>query len=91
MSKRVFCFALSALFFAPYFSAQAAQAGKVYRVGYLSGGFASSTFNIDAVRRELRELGYIEGKNISFEPRYAEDKSEFSKAPSPLIFPLSNR
>jgi putative tryptophan/tyrosine transport system substrate-binding protein len=53
---------------------------KVYRVGYLSGGFATSTFNIDAVRRELRELGYVEGKNISFEPRYAEDKSERSPA-----------
>jgi putative ABC transport system substrate-binding protein len=57
-------------------SAEAQQAGKVYRVGRLSGGLSSSTFNIDALRRELRELGYIEGKNISFELRYAEEKPE---------------
>jgi putative ABC transport system substrate-binding protein len=80
MKKNVIRIALSAMLFALCSSAEAQQAGKVYRVGYLSGGFASSTFNIDAVRRELRELGYVEGKNISFEPRYAEDKSGRSPA-----------
>jgi len=57
-------------------SAEAQQAGKVYRVGRLSGGLSSSTFSLDALRRELRELGYIEGKNISFERRSAEEKPE---------------
>jgi ABC-type uncharacterized transport system substrate-binding protein len=42
----------------------------------LSGGLSSSTFSLDALRRELRELGYVEGKNISFELRYAEEKPE---------------
>jgi putative ABC transport system substrate-binding protein len=54
----------------------AQQPGKVYRVGRLSGTLSSSTFGIDSLRRELRELGYIEGKNIVFELRYAEDKPE---------------
>ena len=56
--------------------AEAQQPGKVYRVGRLSGGISSSTYGYDAIRRELRELGYVEGKNISFERRYAEDKPE---------------
>ena len=56
--------------------AQAQQTGKVYRVGRLSGSLSSSTFSIDAMRRELRELGYVEGKNIVFELRYAEEKPE---------------
>ena len=56
--------------------ADAQQAGKIYRVGRLSGGLSSSTFSLDALRRELRELGYVEGKTISFELRYAEEKPE---------------
>jgi putative ABC transport system substrate-binding protein len=56
--------------------AEAQQTGKVYRVGRLSGGLSTSTFSTDAIRRELQQLGYVEGKNISFEHRYAENKSE---------------
>lgn len=67
---------LGATLVALCFSAEAQQPGKVYRVGRLSGGLSSSTFSIDALRRELRDLGYVEGKNIAFEHRYAEDKSE---------------
>jgi putative ABC transport system substrate-binding protein len=64
------------LLYALCFPAEAQQAGKVYRVGRLSGSLSSSTFNLDALRRELRDLGYVEGKNISFELRYAEEKPE---------------
>jgi hypothetical protein len=39
--------------------AEAQQPGKVYRVGRLSGGLSRSTFSVDALRRELRELGYV--------------------------------
>ena len=68
--------AVSAMVFALCFSAEAQQPGKIYRVGRLSGGVSSSTFAHDATRRELRELGYIEGKNIVFELRNAEEKPE---------------
>jgi putative ABC transport system substrate-binding protein len=64
------------LLFALCFPVQAQQPGKVYRVGRLSGSLSSSTFSLDALRRELRDLGYVEGKNISFELRYAEEKPE---------------
>jgi putative ABC transport system substrate-binding protein len=42
----------------------------------LSGALSSSRFSLDALRRELRERGYVEGKNISFELRSAEERSE---------------
>jgi putative tryptophan/tyrosine transport system substrate-binding protein len=76
MKRNVIRIALCAVLFALSVSAEAQQAGKVYRVGRLSGGLSSSTFNIDALRRELRQLGYIEGKNIIFELRSAEEKPE---------------
>jgi putative ABC transport system substrate-binding protein len=71
---------LCALLFALCPAATAQQSAKVYRVGRLSGGFSSSTFSIDAMRRELRDLGYVEGKNIVFELRYAEEKPERVRA-----------
>jgi putative ABC transport system substrate-binding protein len=57
-------------------SAQAQPSQKVYRVGRLSGALSSSRFSLDALRRELRGLGYVEGKNISFELRSGEEKPE---------------
>jgi len=56
--------------------ARAQQAMKVYRVGRLYGGFSSNSFGFNMLRRELRELGYIEGKNIVFESRFGEEKPE---------------
>ena len=67
---------LSAILLALCSYTEAQQAKKSYRVGRLSGALSSSTFSLDALRRELRELGYVEGKNISFELRSAEEKPE---------------
>ncbi len=54
---------------------QAQQAGKVWRIGFLSPGSASGQANrMDALRAGLRELGYVEGKNIVIEYRWAEGK-----------------
>ncbi len=48
---------------------------KVPRVGFLIGGSASATSGrTEAFRQGLRELGYVEGKNIVIEYRYAEGK-----------------
>ena len=76
MSGKIFIWLLTAVLLAGTAPAEAQQAGKVYRIGRLGGGLSSSTFSLDSLRRELRELGYIEGKNIVFEMRNAEDKSE---------------
>src|SRR5437660_12722270 len=55
--------------------AQAQQQTKIPRIGYLSGNFLSSeSARIETFRQGLRELGYVEGKNILIEYRYAEGK-----------------
>jgi putative ABC transport system substrate-binding protein len=55
--------------------AQAQQPKKVFRIGYLAAGDAATeSTRSEAIRRALRELGYIEGQNIAIEYRYAEGK-----------------
>jgi putative ABC transport system substrate-binding protein len=56
--------------------ATAQQPKKVPRIGYLSGRGDPSTPDplVDAFRQGLRDLGYIESKNILVEYRYAEGK-----------------
>jgi putative ABC transport system substrate-binding protein len=57
--------------------AEAQQPTKIPRIGYLGGGSPSSNpARIEAFRQGLRELGYIEGKNIVVEYRYAEGKAD---------------
>ncbi len=58
-------------------SAEAQQAGKVYRIGYLSTKSASTGLSrLNRVRQALRDLGYVEGTNIVIESRFAEGKSD---------------
>jgi putative ABC transport system substrate-binding protein len=55
--------------------AQAQQPKKIPRIGFLAPPTASFlTTRVEAFRQGLRELGYLEGKNISIEYRYAEGK-----------------
>jgi ABC-type uncharacterized transport system substrate-binding protein len=57
--------------------ADAQQAGKVLRIGFLDNSTASgSAVLVDAFRQEMRKLGWIEGKNITIEYRFAEQKDE---------------
>ena len=61
-------------------SAEAQQSPKAGRIGYLSRRNAPTATvsdpNADAFRQGLRELGYIEGKNVQLEYRYAEGMGE---------------
>src|SRR5688572_12927516 len=54
--------------------ATAQQAKKIPRIGYLSSGRDSTRF--EAIRLGLRELGYIEGQNLTIEYRYWEGKQD---------------
>jgi len=75
MSKRNFVLALSAIFLTPSFASQAQQPTKVPRIGYVNASSpATNPDRIEAFRIGLRELGYVEGKNIVIEYRYAEGK-----------------
>jgi len=58
-------------------AAEAQQSTKVPRIGLLGGGSASTNAaRTDAFRRGLRELGYVEGKNIVIEELWADGKAD---------------
>jgi putative tryptophan/tyrosine transport system substrate-binding protein len=80
VSKSGFCGALCAVLQLLCASAEAQQDGKIYRIGWLTGGSPGSSFSKDAVQSELRTLGYVEGKNLVFEHRYAEGDPKRSPA-----------
>ena len=72
--KRKFvCSILGALLLAGMFSAEAQQAKRIPRIAYFIVAFPSTApTRTEGFRRGLRELGYVEGKNILIEYRYAE-------------------
>ena len=56
---------------------QAQQVGKVYRIGYLSNSSSAANPHLfEAFRQGLREFGWVEGQNISIDPRFAEGRSD---------------
>ena len=57
-------------------AAGAQQKGKIARIGFIGGSYSDSDPFIEAFKQGLRELGYVEGKNIFIEYRYAEGKLE---------------
>ena len=77
LSKRVIRRALCAVLLALSFSAQAQQTAKIPRIGFVTGsGDANNPGpSVEAFRQRLRELGYVEGKNILVEYRYIERKT----------------
>jgi putative ABC transport system substrate-binding protein len=70
-------FLVGALLFALCSSAQAQQNAKVAKIGWLGARPAATATEQRAfLWRELRALGYVEGKNIVFEYRYADNQLE---------------
>jgi putative ABC transport system substrate-binding protein len=73
ITRRTFCSMLLAL----PFPARAQQSTKIPRIGFLNATSPSTVAaRLEAFRQGLRELGYVEGKNIVVEYRWAEGKIE---------------
>jgi putative ABC transport system substrate-binding protein len=71
MKAKILVYALPALIFATNHFAEAQQPAKISRIGYLEAPPASANLDrIEAFRQGLRELGYVEGKNIVIEPKF---------------------
>ena len=75
MRKTVFGFTLSTLLLALCLRAEAQQAAKVARIGYLSLAAKASPRD-EAFVKQLRDLGWVDGQNIAIEYRWAASKAE---------------
>jgi len=73
--KKIFCVALCAMLFALCSSIEAQQRKKIFRIGYLSAADpATESTRAEVFQAGLREVGYVQGQNITIEYRYAEGK-----------------
>jgi putative ABC transport system substrate-binding protein len=77
MNKKII-WQLATFFLATASIVDAQQSAKIPRIGFVSGiGDANNPGpNVEAFRQAMRDLGYIEGKNLQVEYRYIEGKSE---------------
>ena len=81
MRRRIISVALATILLATIFTAEAQQQAKLPKIGYLGARSASRPggspgSGSESFRREFDKLGYVEGRNIAFEYRFADDKLE---------------
>src|SRR5512133_3922083 len=77
MNLKLFVWLITAILLALTHRAEAQQPKKVPRIGYMSlQSGASEAARVEGFRQGLRELGYVEGKSILIEYRWAEGKSD---------------
>ena len=73
--KKTILSLVAILILASFHLAEAQQTGKIIRIGFLDASTASGMAGlVETFRQEMRKLGWIEGKNIAFEYRFAEGK-----------------
>jgi putative ABC transport system substrate-binding protein len=75
-TRRAFIGTLAGGLLAAQFAAEAQQAAKIARIGWLGPNLAASPQMYEAFRQGLRDLGYVEGRNLVIESRSAEGKLE---------------
>src|SRR5262245_7771068 len=79
-TRRIFLSTLAGSLLAIPLAARAQTAEKIHRIGYLSGGSPRFYGHVlEAFRQGLRELGWVEGRNIVIEYRFAE--GQFDRLP----------
>src|SRR5713226_6995465 len=75
MRRKILSVALAIVSLIFVHPADAQQAGKIFRIGFLDSSTASGMeVLVEAFRQELSKLGWIEGKNFTIEYRFAENK-----------------
>src|SRR5215470_949169 len=77
MNRRMFLATLAGGLLASPRAAEAQQAQKISKVGYLWGGSpASAAPYVEAFEKGLRDLGWVRDQNVAIEYRFAEGKTE---------------
>jgi ABC-type uncharacterized transport system substrate-binding protein len=77
IARRAFLKASAYAILAAPLAAEAQQAAKAYRIGFLSPRLLTGmTRSVEAFRQGLRDRGYLEGQNIVIEYRFADDRLE---------------
>src|SRR6266436_10180608 len=76
ISRRSFLTTTSAFVLTAPLAAEAQPAAKVPRIGYLTGNLAANPHTREAFLQGLRDLGYVEGRNLEIEYRDVEGKYE---------------
>jgi putative ABC transport system substrate-binding protein len=76
MERRTFMAMLTGGIVVAPLAAEAQQAAKIARIGYLAANLTVSLHMNEAFRQGLRDLGYVEGRNVVIEYRDAEGKPE---------------
>src|SRR5262249_43032948 len=71
MNQTIFRFTLCIMLFALSLPTEAQQAKKVPLIGFVTSGGLAAALDVEPFRQGLRELGYIERKNITIEYRFA--------------------
>src|SRR5262245_41707386 len=86
MRRREFLGILSAAAAVWPLGSRAQQAGKIARIGFLDLGPASLRVDrVEAFRAGLRDLGYVEGKNLAIEFRWADDAPQLADYAAELV------
>jgi putative ABC transport system substrate-binding protein len=74
MDRRAFIGTLAGSLLAAPLAAEAQQAGRVWRIGYID--VSDDVKRYEAISQRLRELGYLEGRNLVTERRYSQGQAE---------------
>src|SRR6266850_6093510 len=86
MTRKAMVVWLVGLALAPFRLAEAQQPKKVPQIGFLSSSSPSAVSpRLEAFRQGLRELGYVEGKNIIIEYRFAEGMDRLPALAAELV------
>src|SRR5262249_61044629 len=84
MGKRLIYLFLGVMLLLVSFPVEAQQPAKIFRIGFLRAS-APPKACLDAFQEGIKELGYVEGKNVTFEYLWAKKNDELSQLAAELV------